>query len=66
MTTAYMRRFARQCRALFAEPGVHLANKADLPERVDGQWRCGRCKVPMFGTGRCLACWPAPDDGAPS
>ena len=30
----------------------------DLPEQVDGVWRCGRCKTPMVGTGRCLACWP--------
>lgn len=66
MTTAYRRRFARQCRVLFSAPGVHVVDRADLPEHVDGQWRCGRCKVAMFGTGRCLACWPAVTDEAPS
>ncbi len=42
--------------AVFSD--VLVVDQADLPEHVDGHWRCGRCKAPMFGTGRCLACWP--------
>lgn len=68
--TSYSDEFAAACIAAFSAPGVHVVDKADLPEHVDGQWRCGRCKAPMFGTGRCLACWPeevrVADDPAPT